>query len=114
MKLITKQIERLLSEYPLGSQDGKRDEAIVLAKFFMTSSPFTFYMLEGSVEEQTCYGIIIGFDNRAEYGYISLQEMQTIRNSFGLGVERDLYFKSCKVSEIDDEKVKSLISRILK
>ena len=114
MKLITKQIERLLSEYPLGSQDGKRDEAIVIAKFFLTSSSFTFYMIEGSVEEQTGYGIIIGFDNKAEYGYISLQEMQTIRNSFGLGVERDLYVKSCKVSEIDDEKVKSLISRLWK
>ena len=114
MKLITKQIERLLIKYPLGSQDGKRDEAVVIAKFFLTSSPFTFYMLEGSTEEQTGYGIIVGFDNSAEYGYISLNEMQTVRNSYGLGVERDMYFKECKVSEIEDSQVKSLVERLWK
>lgn len=114
MKLITKQIENLLSKYPLRSQDGKRDNALVLAKFFMPSSAFTFYMLEGDISQQTAYGIIVGFDNSAEYGYISLNEMQTVRNRLGLGVERDMYFNKCKVSEIEDSQVKSLVERLWK
>lgn len=37
-----------------------------------------------------------------EYGYVSLNELQSIKTRpFGLGIERDIYFKPCKVSEIN-------------
>lgn len=35
MKLITKEIKKRLEKYPLYSQDGKKEEAICQAKFFL-------------------------------------------------------------------------------
>lgn len=35
MKLVTKALEKLFAKYPIYSQDGKKYDAVVIAKFFM-------------------------------------------------------------------------------
>lgn len=88
MELITKQLERELKQFPLYSQDGKGRKAKVLAKFFCGG--FTWYVLEYDGKD-TFFGIVIGLES--EYGYFSLRELQHVKNKWGLGVERDIYFK---------------------
>ena len=46
MKLLTKDLEEKLKEYPLGSQDGK-----VIAKFFNPTEVGTWYIIEGKLSE---------------------------------------------------------------
>lgn len=46
MKLITKALEKTFAKYPLYSQDGKGNDAVVIAKFFLPGSGFTWYVTE--------------------------------------------------------------------
>ena len=92
MKLITKAIERKAKKFPLYSQDGKGDEAVVIVKFFGGSS-FSAYITEMNLETGEMFGLI-DHGMGAELGYLSLNELKATRfPPFGLGVERDRYFE---------------------
>lgn len=45
MKLITKEIKKRLEKYPLYSQDGKKEEAICQAKFFLCVGAWSWFIL---------------------------------------------------------------------
>ena len=94
MKLITKELEKILP--PLYSQDGKK-EKIVYTKLFCPWNNWTWYVLEYSPEEKLCFGYVVGHDS--EYGYFSIPELESI-NYRGLGIERDLNFQPCRLSEL--------------
>ncbi len=98
MKLITKQLEREFTKYPLYSQDGKGKDAKVLAKFFLQS--FTWYVLEFDGKD-TFFGVVHN-GSEFEYGYFSLSELKSVRGLFGLGVERDMYFDSTTIEKSTD------------
>ena len=49
MKLLTKDLEEKLIEYPLGSQDGKLGNSKVIAKFFNPTGVGTGYIIEGNL-----------------------------------------------------------------
>lgn len=103
MKLLTKQIEKQLANYPLYSQDDKGGDAKVICKFFNPCGSQTWYILEGE-KQGNDYVLFALFEDMGvrEYGYVSLNELQSIKTHlFGLGIERDIYFKPCKVSEIN-------------
>jgi hypothetical protein len=100
MKLITKEIEKKLSKYPLRSQDGKGKEAVVICKFFLGN--FTWYVLEGnklSNGDWELYGIVDNCGIR-EYGYFMLNELMKLRKWQVLKVERDMYFSPCNVGSL--------------
>ena len=60
-------------------------------KIFTPDSIFTWYIIEVSKEDKhTCYGFVKGFES--ELGYFSLKELETIKGSLGLRVERDISF----------------------
>ncbi len=102
MKLITKQIENRLAKYPLYSQDGKGVNAVIHCKFFNPCGAGTWYVLEAQKEENgdyTFFGIVDLYER--EYGYFTLSQLQSVRNRFGLGIERDRYFKPCKVGDLN-------------
>lgn len=103
MKLVTKEIENLLAKYPLYSQDGKKQDAVCVVKFFLTGGAHTWYILEADLSQDLLYGITVNGYGDCEYGYISLKELQSIRNSFGLGVERDKVFKPTPLNQMQDE-----------
>lgn len=98
MKLITKQLEKELAKYPLYSQDGKKDEAVVICKLFLQG--YTWYVLEADKvdDDYEFYGIIDSQER--EYGYFTLSQLESVRGSWGLKVERDRSFKPVKVKEL--------------
>ena len=60
-------------------------------KIFTPDSIFTWYIIEVSKEDKhTCYGLVKAFES--ELGYFSLKELETIKGSLGLRVERDISF----------------------
>ena len=116
-KLRSPEVENLLKDFPLYSQDGKGAEALVLCKFFIGS--ITWYITEGSEEGEdfTLYGLTCNGEE-AEFGYISLNELEGIEvksesktgkeSSITLEVERDLHFQPISLKELakKDETVK--------
>jgi len=100
MQLMTKEIEKKASKFPLQSQDGKGEEAEIIVKFFDPTSNWTWYATEYSPEDKTFFGYVSGFDN--EMGYFSLEELQSVKGRFGLGIERDLHFTDKKVKDIPE------------
>lgn len=103
MKLLTKAIENQLAKYPLYSQDGKRGEAIIVCKFFNPCGSQTWYVLEAEKEDDD-YRLFTLYEdlNGREYGHVMLSQLKEIViNPFGLGIERDIYFTPCKVSELN-------------
>lgn len=100
MKLITKQLEELFEEYPVGSQDGLGGKAKVIAKFFNPTGVGTWFITEGNKLENGDYEMFgychLGDDEMAEFGYVMLSELEEINLPFGLKIERDLYLpKDC-------------------
>ena len=101
MQLMTKEIEKKASKYPLQSQDGKGLDASIIVKFFDPTSNWTWYATEYNPEDKTFYGYVSGHDN--EIGYFTLEELQSVKGAFGLGIERDMYFNNKKVKDIPKE-----------
>ena len=64
---------------------------ICYVKLFTPDSVFTWFIIELSIDEDTCYGFVKGFES--ELGYFSLKELESIKGALGLGVERDISFK---------------------
>lgn len=99
MKLITKALEKTFAKYPLYSQDGKGNDAVVIAKFFLPGSGFTWYVTEAEKQKNGDYmffGYVEGLDS--ELGYFTLSQLQNVRGRFGLRVERDMYFNNGKTT----------------
>ncbi len=97
MMLLTQAMVRRFAE--IGSQEGKGDDAIVVAKLFDPLGNWTWHLLEWDESTREFFGIVHGFE--LEYGYISLDEIEEVgRRRGGLGIERDLYWKECSVGEV--------------
>lgn len=115
MELLTKAIKEQLSKYPLYSQDGKGKDAICLAKFFICAGAWTWYVLESDKEFNEMFGVIINGYGEGEYGYFTMQELESLKLGFppfgDLKVERDIAFKPMKLSEISDPYLKKFLTR---
>jgi len=98
MKLITKELEARFKE--VGSQEEIKDP-IIIAKYFNPSGAGTWYATEYNPEERLFFGYVSIFgDLNDEWGYFSLDELESVKGPFGLGIERDLYFKEKRASEV--------------
>ena len=95
MKLLTKEIEKKLPA--LGATDSKGDEAVAVVKFFDPCGSWTWYATEYDPETRTFFGLVDGFEE--ELGYFSLDELASVKNRFGLGIERDLHWKARPLKE---------------
>ena len=89
MELMNKELEKRFAE--VGQQEGKGYGALVIAKYFHPRSEWTWYATEYNAADRVFFGYVRGFEE--EWGYFSLDEMETVRDPVGLGVERDLYFE---------------------
>jgi hypothetical protein len=96
MKLMTKAITKAAQkQYPLGSSFDQK----IVAKFFDPCSQWTWYLMNQDPDDPNyCWGIVKGFE--VEMGSFSLSELQTFRNRFGLGIERDKYFDPLPAKEV--------------
>ena len=77
-RLLISQLEEVLKDYPLYSQDGKGKEAVCIAIFAIGS--VRWFILEGETErdDTLLFGIVIGL-MEDEYGYISLNELSELQ-----------------------------------
>jgi hypothetical protein len=99
MKLLTDEVHASLPA--LYAQENEKDP-MVHAKFFTPWTGWTWYVTEGSQEgdDFIFFGYVIGFEK--EWGYFSLNELESARGPGGLTIERDLYFTPKRKSEIKE------------
>ena len=119
MKLMTKE---LLGRIPPLYTNENETDPIVVCKFFTPDGAWTWYVIEGATREdggcgfgKDClhkplseydpehddilfFGYVVG--DEPEFGYFTLGELKSIRGGLGLRVERDLYFKPCRISTL--------------
>lgn len=101
MKLITKEIREKLKRRPIGSQDGKGNDADIIVKFFNPCGAGTWYVIEGDElpnGDFEFFGLVELFER--EYCYFTLSQLTSLKLPFGMKIERDLYFKNKKIGDI--------------
>ena len=96
MKLMTKELESAIPR--LYEQDGLGDDAIVHVKYFTPDGDWTWFGTEYDPDTRTFFGLVDGVEQ--EYGYFSLDELESGRGSLGLPIERDMWFTPTKLSEV--------------
>src|SRR2546422_7739941 len=84
---------------PLYSQENVSNP-IVHLKFFTPDSNWTWYVTEGSPEDEDFifFGYVVGLEK--EWGYFALSELIAARGPLGLPIERDLYFQPGPFPEV--------------
>ena len=100
MKLLT---QELLTRFEqVGRQEDKSDP-LVIAKFFNPTGAGTWYATEYNSKDKTFFGYVSIFNDwNDEWGYFFLTELESLKGSFGLGIERDIYFTSKPFSQINE------------
>lgn len=95
-KLMTKEI---LNRIPgLYAQDGAGENAIVHVKFFTPFSGFTWYCTEYDPEQKIFFAWVTShLCPEGEFGYVSLDELETLTWRGMPAVERDLYWSKTTV-----------------
>ena len=98
MKLLTK---GLLERFAKVGRQEETADPIVVAKFFNPTGAGTWYATEYDPEEKIFFGYVSIFgDWNDEWGSFSLEELESYRGKFGLGIERDINFDERKISEV--------------
>jgi hypothetical protein len=98
MDLLPQELKRSLP--PLYSQKSA-SAPIVHAKLFTPDAGWTWFITEGSEEEDgdwLLFGYVIGLDE--EWGYFLLSEIASVQGPLGLAVERDLWFQQGPIDEV--------------
>lgn len=103
MKLMTAEVKKRLQKYPLRSQDGNVKSAVCSVKFFLPEGAWTWYVTEANLETGELFGVTINGYGDGELGYFTLQELESLRSSMGLSVERDIVFKPLKLQDIKSD-----------
>ena len=94
MNLLTQTLLARFKE--LGPQDIK--DPIIVAKFFTSWSHWTWYATSYDEEAGLFFGIICG--THIELGYFSMQDLKGLIGPMGWHIERDLYWKEKRLSEL--------------
>lgn len=90
MKLLTKGV--LASLPPLYTNDGKSPKDIkVPLKLFNPCGSESWFFTEYDPETKIGYGYVTGTPEE-EMGYTSIEELESLRLPYGLGIERDLHW----------------------
>lgn len=101
--LMTKELEKQFENYPLGSQDGKGEDAEVIVKYFNPCGRGTWLITEGEKQGDGDW-LLFGYCHlfEWEWGYVLLSELEIIQLPFGLRIERELYVTVGKVGDYLD------------
>jgi hypothetical protein len=97
MKLLTQELLKRFER--VGRQEEVKDP-VVIAKFFNPVGAGTWFATEYDQKEKIFFGFVSIFgDSCDEWGSFSLSELESYRGPFGLGIERDMYFKPQPISK---------------
>ena len=98
MKLMTKELEIRFAR--IGSQENA-DDPLIIAKFFNPQGAGTWYATEYDPNTKTFFGYVSIFgDWNDEWGYFSLDELETFKGPLDIGIERDLYWDERRFSKV--------------
>ena len=96
-KMFTKeQYEQLIKNNK--EQDGSKDFKAVV-KLFNPVGIGTWYLSEVDPERNIAFGLCCLHEK--EFGYVSIDELKDFRGRFGLGIERDKFFKPKTLEECE-------------
>lgn len=98
MHLLTKAIRRKLP--PLYANEEQGTDALAIVKFFTPDSSWTWYASEFDGDD-LFFGLAVGVE--PELGYFRLSELQSIRGTLGLPVERDRFYNPTLLRELLDK-----------
>ena len=93
-KLLPKALLKSLP--PLYATEHELDP-LIQCKFFYPGFHWRWYAIEFDGEE-IFFGYVDG--DFPELGYFSLKDLTSIRGKLGLPIERDHFFKPCRLSEV--------------
>ncbi len=96
-KLLPKEVREMLP--PLYAQEQERDP-MVYAKFFTPTAGWTWFATEFD-GLNTFFGYVIG--QVGELGYFLLSELEDYTDPLSVGIERDLHFTPCWLSQAEKE-----------
>ncbi len=91
MKLLTKEIEAKLSK---NIGNATKDKPYL--KLFNPVGSATWLISEYHEEDRTFFGLCDLGMGYPELGYVSLEELESLRLPFGLTIERDIHFEPKK------------------
>lgn len=104
MKLLTKELLERFAK--VGSQSEVKDP-IAICKFFNPVGIGRWFATEYDPIEKIFFGYVSLFgDYNDEWGSFGLEELESIKGKFGLGIERDLHFTEKPMSEVIKEYTK--------
>jgi hypothetical protein len=98
MKLITKAIEKS-TPVLYGTEDVDIADKRVTAKFFTPWSNWTWYMTEYDPIERLAFGYVAGPEH--EWGYFSINELESVKGPWGLKIERDIHFTPKRFADLN-------------
>lgn len=98
MKLLDEETLKLFREL---SGQSYSENPLVICKFFNPTGAGTWFATEYDEVEKIFYGYVSIFgDHCDEWGSFSLKELEEFKGHFGLGIERDLFFKPTHFNQI--------------
>ena len=100
MKLMTEELQQTI---PLlyATEDIQQNKKMLYVKLFTPDANWTWYVSEYDPNERLCFGYVLGLEN--EWGYFSLDELETIRGPLCLAIERDIHFTPLTFKELQKE-----------
>jgi len=102
--ILANQMTKLKSNGAKAAQTGDGSSFEPVVKFFMPGGGATWLITEIADDGDTLFGLCDLGHGTPELGYVSLDELRTVRGRFGLKVERDAHFKAKKtIAEYADE-----------
>jgi hypothetical protein len=90
---IRKQLPKLYA-----TEHVKPADKVSVVRLYTPDSSWIWHVVEFDGKD-TLYGFVIGLE--AEWGYISLSELQSVRGPLGLRIERDLYWRPKTMREAE-------------
>jgi len=95
MELIPQELKKKIPK--LYETEGTKDP-IVYVKLFIDG--WTWYITELSIDDNLAFGYVISPFCSGELGYFSINELEELKGSLGIGIESDLYFTPTQLSDI--------------
>jgi hypothetical protein len=97
MRLLTKALIKRFAE--VGGQD--IPDPIVVTHFFDPCGSADWYVTAYVPEDNVIFGWVGIVPGCGEWGYTSIDELQSYKGHLSTGIERDLYWEEKRASEVD-------------
>ena len=73
-------------------------DKVAQVKFFTPWTNWTWFAIEFDPTDRVFFGLVFG--QETEFGYFSLDELESIQGPFGLRIERDIHFMPTRLGAI--------------